>query len=396
MRIRSIFVDFGILIVGAFLILFFSTQVRADASSPSGTQAGTEKGSEEAEKGAEDPPTGFHVYWKKGLHIDGRYEKIKFKIGGNVFVDGGNIDADNQIETAFPDLEGSDIDFRKLSVTESKLEIDFANVRDIKDIWIRFKTIPILDHIKFGHMKEPISLEEQTGIKSITFMEHALPTKALTPGRNLGIRYDNDFLEKRMTLAMGGFWSTGSFGDSGEARDRFSEKTGLNLSARITGLPWYVEAGRRLLHLGFSYGHIFRDENDKDSTIRFRTRPESRITDQRLVDTGNLITDGGDRIGVEFAMVSGPLSFQGEYLYAVADMGDNPDFWGYYLYGSYFLTGEYRRYDTSKGMFAGIKPKHAFRPLKGEWGAWELGDRATPRVDDGRANIFQTRFQISF
>ena len=47
--------------------------------------------------------------------------------------------------------------------------------------------------MKFGHLKEPISLEELTSIKNITFMEQALPTKALTPGRNLGIRYNGDF-----------------------------------------------------------------------------------------------------------------------------------------------------------------------------------------------------------
>jgi phosphate-selective porin OprO/OprP len=90
-------------------------------------------------------------------------------------------------------------------------------------------------------------------------------------------------------------------------------------------------------------------------------------------------------------------------------------------------------------LFRGVVPKHNFHPLRGEWGAWELAfrysyldlndedirggeernltlglnwylkpnirfqlnyinakveDRADPQVEDGRANIFQSRFQI--
>ena len=166
-------------------------------------------------KGVLTPLTGFHIYLKDGLHIDGRYEKIKFKIGGSIMVDAGTITSDNELDRAFPGLEDSDIDFRKFNIDmigiffdaiEFRLDIDFANVRDIKDNWIRFKNLPILNHMRFGHMKEPSSLEELTSIQNLTFMEQSLPTQALTPGRNLGVRYNNAFLENRMTLALGGFW----------------------------------------------------------------------------------------------------------------------------------------------------------------------------------------------
>jgi phosphate-selective porin OprO/OprP len=69
--------------------------------------------------------------------------------------------------------------------------------------------------------------------------------------------------------------------------------------------------------------------------------------------------------GGEVAMVSGPLSFQGEYflLFADSDEADSPGFWGFYLYGSYFITGEHRNYDRSNGVFSGIKPKSDFPSL---------------------------------
>ncbi len=126
------------------------------------------------------PLTGLRIYREGGLHIDGRYEKIKFKIGGSIMVDAGTIDADNELDRAFPGLEDSDIDFRRFyldirgiffDAIEFRLDIDFANVRDIKDNWIRFKNIPILNRMRFGHLKEPSSLEELTSIQNLTFME---------------------------------------------------------------------------------------------------------------------------------------------------------------------------------------------------------------------------------
>jgi len=140
-------------------------------------------------------------------------------------------------------------------------------------------------------------------------------------------------------------------------------------------------------------------------------------------------------------MVRGPLSLQGEYHHVIVYESDDLNFWGYYLYGSYFLTGENRRYNKSNGTFTRIEPKHNFRPFKGGWGAWELGlrysyldlnsggikggketnftvglnwylhpkmrfmfnyiranveDRDDPSINDGTADIFASRFQVVF
>jgi phosphate-selective porin OprO/OprP len=219
-----------------------------------------------------------------------------------------------------------------------------------------------------------------------------------------------------------------------------SESAGFNLTGRITGLPYYVDKGKIFLHLGLSYSRQFRN-NDTDSDVKFRTRPESRITDQRLVDTGKLLTDRGDRIGIEFAKVLGPLSIQAEYLLALENGSVDLNFQGYYLYCSYFITGEIHRYKMANGTFTGVVPINNFHPLKGEWGALELGlrhsyldlndgnikggkernitaglnwylssknrfmfnyiranleDRDTPFIDDGSADIFQVRFQFAY
>ena len=272
-------------------------------------------------------------------------------------------------------------------------------------------------------------------------MERGLATNAIAPSRNLGIMCQNGMFDKRMTWAVGGFWDVGSLDKAFGARDRIETSAGVNVTGRVSGVPWYEEEGRKLVHLGLSYSHQFRDAERTDSQPEFDTRPESYITDERLVDTGLFSADSLDLFNPEFAIVFGPFSLQAEYFHVVADAAMDLDFWGFYIYSSYFITGENRRYNASKGTFSGIKPNNIYNPFTGGWGAWEAAfrysyldlndqntrggkesnftvglnwypypkirfmfnyvhakvmDRDMPYIDDGRANIFMTRFQFHF
>ncbi len=82
--------------------------------------------------------------------------------------DAGYIKSDDELKQAFPGLEGEAFKFRRVSVSfagtivekvDFKVEIDFANVQDIKDEWLRFPGGPVLKFMTFGHIKEPFSLE---------------------------------------------------------------------------------------------------------------------------------------------------------------------------------------------------------------------------------------------
>ena len=446
--VKSIF-PLSCLLIGYFFLFVFHGVARPDSEWPENISTMWDEWTETAEKGAEDPLIGWHYYWRDGFHIESAKKNLKIRFNGRVLLDGGYIGADNELKRAFPDLEGRNIQFRDLRATmfgslydwmEFKFAMDFAMVRDIKDVWIRFTKIPYIGPITLGHMKESFSLERLTGLGNLTFMERALPTEAFAPGRNVGISHQITMLNQQMTWALGAFINTGSFSDVGDSLDEISEANGWNITTRVTGLPWYEDSGEKLLHLGLSYTHQFRNINDCESQVR--RRPESRLTNVRLVDTGKFATRGMDRINPEVAIVSGPLSFQGEYfhLFADSDVADDPRFWGFYLYGSYFITGEHRNYDRSKGVFSRIKPNRDF--FEGGWGALELGLRfsyidlnggnirggrehdltaglnwylnektkfmfnyirarakdreSPPRIEDGIADILQVRFQIIF
>jgi phosphate-selective porin OprO/OprP len=325
-------------------------------------------------------PLGARTYFEDGIHFNSPKNRLKFKLNGKVDFDWGTIFADRELEEAFPDLEGRHADFRTLEaiisgwfgdLLEFRLSIDFANVRQVKDNWVRFTSVPLLRHFKIGNVTEPFSLEELESSQFMTFMERSLPTYAFAPGRDIGLLTNNVVKDGRMTWSAGLFLNTGSLSTVGDTKDEISEATGWNLTARVTGLPWYEEEGRRLLHLGLGYSRQFR--NDQQGTAK--SYPESRLVDEKLVDTGDFDTDGNDLVGAEAALVYGPLSLQGELTVKAVNGSGNPVFWGFYGQGSWFLTGENRRYETQRAVFTRIKPKRAFPPWKHGWGAWELALR---------------------
>ena len=83
----------------------------------------------------------------------------------------------------------------------------------------------------------------------------------------------------------------------------------------------------------------------------------------RFVDTGTLDeVDDISTYGLEAAWVLGPWSVQGEWLQQSVSRKesslDEPDLSGWYLYGSWFITGETRAYKS--GMFGRTKATNAW------------------------------------
>jgi phosphate-selective porin OprO/OprP len=383
---RAINLAFGCVIACVLLLPTLNNPVRADSPLFSNTESWFDRLSKNAEEGTRVKLTGSHLYWKDGLHWDSEKKNLTLKVGGKFAVDTGNIDADEELDTGFPNLGGYNSDIRVASLygygwlykfLEYKLEVDFANIREIQDNWVRFRKMPYLGYLQMGHMKEPFSLEREASNVHKTFMENSLPTQALATGRNLGMMLFNTVLDDRITWKVGGFFNTGSFSDVGNPEDRISDAKGYNIPGRVTGRPCSSKDGKRLLHLGLSYSYRSRDAdlNDPDRQIRFSTRPESRLTDDRLADTGLFFSDGINTINSEFAMVSGPFSLQGEYFHSFVDFETDLQFFGFYLYGTYAITGEHRRYNPLRSIFTGIRPDNDFRPFEGKWGAWEVAAR---------------------
>jgi phosphate-selective porin OprO/OprP len=332
--------------------------------------------------------SGVEVTTKGGIKVktlDGNFEG---QIGGRVQVDYATYDEDNSNLGDGTELRRARI-FVKGKLFRDwgfKQQIDFAgNHVSVKDSYLRYLGFAPAN-LTVGHFKEPFSLEEQTSSRFTTFMERGLPN-AFVPGRSIGA----------MANTHGDNWTVaaGLFGlGVGDDVDGEGDE-GWAATARATYAP--IQEKTKLLHFGAS-GRFY---DPADGLVRFRARPESHVTNSRLVDTGNLISpaptpanvsDVADVVtyGIDTAGIWGPVSVQGEYIHnfvqrsGAATFPGNPgvDFNGWYAFASLFLTGESRNY--SKGHFGRITPKS--NVLDGGWGAWEIAGRFSS-IDLTDANV---------
>ncbi len=331
---------------------------------------------EEAKRqdGGKKTPNAMQASWKDGLTLEGGDDaKFKFQIAGLLQLDWATVSGNRKLTPALKESTGTQVRRARLSVlgtlydrVDYRFESDFANGQSkIRDAYLRINQLPWVGNLWVGHFKEPFSLTDMSGTKYITFLERPMSVDAFLVSRNMGVMLQNTAFDKRMTWAIGGFRETDDQGRS------FSADSAYNLTTRVTGLPWYEEHGRKLVHLGLSYSHRFRNNDN----VRFSMRPEVNLTPM-FVNTQDISSDGVDLINPELAMVYGPFSAQAEYTktFVSTPVGKNFDFSGYYVEAAYVLTGEHREYRENTGAFNGITPKHNFDG-QGGWGALEVALR---------------------
>lgn len=334
---------------------------------------------------AEEEGTDLRVYWKEGLHFDSKDGAFQLKLGGRLNYDVAFFDNPDYWSLGGEDVDEHDgTELRRLRLGLQgiiyddyffEFEADFAdNEVEIADAFVGARQVPVVGTLRAGHFFEPIGLESETGSNDTTFMERAMVTEALLPSRSLGVGFARGLLDERLLVSGGVF-------NGGENKDNYWIYT-----ARVSGLPWYGDEGRRLLHLGAAYSR-----RNPESDYTFRARPGSHQANRHL-DTGPLPVDDIDLWAAEAALVLGPFSVQGEFARADASFMAEPrdvtffdiarefrlgdrHFDGYYVEASYFLTGEHRPYDTQYGVFGRVIPRNNLR-LKGPgWGAWQIAVR---------------------
>ena len=238
------------------------------------------------------------------------------------------------------------------------LEPQIDTLSGLNDVYIAYHGFQSIG-IKAGHFKEPFGLEELTSSKYDTFIEDSL-AKALTPGRNIGLALSGH--TGQWTASVGIF----NGGLSQPVHD------GYSITGRITYSPVYTQG--HVIHIGLAAS---RRETDQDNILRFRERPESHITEIRLVDTDQFDAESFYLLGLETAYINGPFSVQSEYIRAETNnsAAGNPELTtsSFYIESSWFITGESRRYSFRNGNFKQVKVHRTFG--QGGFGAWEIAAR---------------------
>jgi phosphate-selective porin OprO/OprP len=233
----------------------------------------------------------------------------------------------------------------------------------VTDLAVNFDLKRWQTRIKIGQIKGMFSYEVAGSFVKMPQSERTMSPFAAP--RNPGITATHAIgRDKRMTVSLS------TFKDQSE-----SAGGSFGVSARATALVWGAPGdGNGYLHLGLS-----ALRSGADSAARYRAQPGSDVADF-YVDTGEFAVNGASHVGLE-ALYSnvGGWSVMSEYVVARVDSVDygNVGFRGFYVLGSWVMTGEFRPYDRDTGVAGRLEPK-------GRWGAPELVARySMVDLDDG-------------
>jgi phosphate-selective porin OprO/OprP len=232
-----------------------------------------------------------------------------------------------------------------------KGELDVTDgTNNFSDLYLKWDTLKYGSFV-VGNQRVAQNLSAMTGSLSQLFMERPLPVTSFSLARRLAI--SQDFYLKQFGI-HGVLFNKDPNNDAGK----------FGASVRVITNP--VRNDNGIAHLGFS---LVREKMDQDA--RYSTRPESHVTDIRLVDTGNYSdVDHRNIAGVEMAGAWGSNTIRSELFasrWERSESRDN-DFFGAYIEFGKLLTGQEYRYRDGKFLRPWIE--------RGTM-AWEVALRAS-------------------
>jgi phosphate-selective porin OprO/OprP len=255
------------------------------------------------------------------------------------------------------------------------------------DLFVTWMKLPVVGNFRVGNQKEPIGMEHLTSSRFLGFIERSFNQDAFYGGFNNGftpgLMFFNTAFDERTTWAAGVFKPTTNV-------FAFDQSDGdWSVTGRVSALPWYVDEGNGLLHVGAAA----RQAGVDNGVWRYRTRgPERSGLSQNwwlFADTGKITAVNQQWYNFEAAMQLGSCTVVAEYLVDFlhdAARGNAKTvgttlYQGGYVEVLYFLTGEKRDYNRKSGVFDRVIPaENVFlvdteEGAKYGTGAWQIGTR---------------------
>ncbi|MBI2807204.1 MAG: hypothetical protein HYX68_19655 [Planctomycetes bacterium] len=270
------------------------------------------------------------------------------------------------------------------------------------DVWAGLNYIPIIGGVRIGSLKPAIGLDHLTSSRYLDFLERSIGFDTYYNRNNgfaPGFMIFNYTEDQRIAWQLSATKPTNTL---------FGWTTGggeWDYAGRLTGLPWYQDEGRRMVHVGL--GAKFTDRLDlgranlNDRWLLRNGGPNL----QNLVSQVNAFGVSQMIVNPEFFMNLGPLSVQAEYVaswvtgvtaYTTQLTGGTPvpvssrtfKSQTAYIQALYFLTGEHRPYGKSALHGSGAAPTRVVPFRNYFWvpghgggsnpfssGAWQVGAR---------------------
>ena len=297
-----------------------------------------------------------------------------------------------------------------------KLILDFGgagteNSGQVYETWVQYSG---LKPVKFriGAFTPAIGLEDQTQPTSLPFLERSVSTDMsrnlaagdTRTGAEVFANADYWFASAAVTGRTIGVINTGT---AAAVPQTYSDQLGF--VGRLAATPLHGKDWR--VHVGVNGSIVTRPPDasgpstlgptpDTSEVIAFANTPELRVDGTKLINTGNIPAKRADSVGAEFAAQKQNLLVQAEYQHFGVDRSDglaNPDFHGFYVLGTWVVSGEARAYNAQTAAFDSPVVAHPFSVSQRAWGALELALRYSDmdlNFKPGEAGTLQTGSSI--
>lgn len=246
----------------------------------------------------------------------------------------------------------------------------------IKEAFLTYKGFLDPFTFKIGAAPWPSNLNDATASDDLLFNERPSSSQL---SRGLAAddgRYGAGF------FGSGSMWNVSAF-YTGDTAGKGLVDGQEAVVGRVALAPIQDASDNFTVHIGANGSWVFRPEENAANTfnVSFSDRPELRVWDTKLVNTGSINSKSAFTAGLEAAASWGPVMIQAEdYWYGINRRVSvpgvtDPTFSGWYVEGSWVLTGEPRVYSMGSAAFARPSPAANFNPMAGNWGAWEVAGR---------------------
>ena len=243
--------------------------------------------------------------------------------------------------------------------------------------WVEYAGFGPL-HIRLGAFAPEGGLEESTSSNNTLFLERAASSELIRASAG------GDGRKAIALIGSGERWNVSAALTGGltttQTFDQQSAFVGRAAFIPVKGLDYLVHVGANvtaILHPAATGPDVA--PAGAVTPLRLRDRPEARVDITRLVDTGNIDSNGMRALGLELAAQLRAMSVQGEYFHIDvqrrASALSDPTFAGWYLQGAWSLTGEPRRYNIATASFDPPRADKNFNLKTGDPGVWELAAR---------------------
>jgi phosphate-selective porin OprO/OprP len=270
------------------------------------------------------------------------------------------------------------------------------------DVWAGINYMPVIGGLRIGNLKPAIGLDHLTSSRYLDFLERSIGFDTYY-NRNNG--FEPGFMIFNYTADQRLAWQLSA---TKPTNTLFGWTTGggeWKYAGRLTGLPWYEDNGRRMVHLGMGAAYIDHlDLGRANLNDRWLLRNGGPNL-QNVVSQVNAFGISQSIVNPEFFMNLGPLSIQAEYIgswvngvtsYITQLTGGTAvpvtsrTFFSQtaYVQAMYFLTGEHRPYGKTALHGSGAAPTRVVPYRNYFWvpghggncnpfsaGAWQVGAR---------------------